>query len=181
VLLKIDPSREASFEVKLRVPRWCADASISINGATTASVAGGQFYSLTRVWKPGDVIELDMPMTWRVVRGRKAQAGRAAILRGPTIFTFNPERNAELCARPGFEIRRLKIHPDEIGPPEVDESVRPDGVACRIKAWLPGTQPWQMIERFPVVLTEYPDPGGQSIYFTVPGEGNERLTEDEII
>lgn len=180
VLLKIDPSREASFDVKLRIPRWCQNASISINGALTASVAGGQFYGLTRTWKPGDVVELDMPMTWRVIRGRKSQVGRAAILRGPTIFTFNPARNAELCARPGFEIRSLKIHPEEIEPPELDESVRPGGVSCRIKAWLPGVQPWHMVERVPVVLTEYPDPGGQSVYFTVPGEGGERVAEDEL-
>ena len=91
--------------MKLRIPRWCEHASISINGATPVKVAGGQFHALTRSWKPGDRIELTMPMTWRAIRGRKSQAGRAAIMRGPTIFAFNPERNAELCLLdPGFDV-----------------------------------------------------------------------------
>jgi DUF1680 family protein len=181
VLLKIQPATQARFEIKLRIPRWCQDASISVNGSTTALVTGGQFYGLERVWKPGDTVELHMPMHWRLIRGRKAQTGRAAILRGPVVFTFNPQRNAELCARPDFEARSVKIHPAEIEAPELDESVRPGGVSCTLQAWLPGMQPWLLAPRVPVLLTEYADPGGQHIYFTVPGEGSDCLTEDELI
>jgi len=181
VLLKIDPSEDAHFEVKLRIPRWCQEATISINGSRSASVAGGQFYGLERRWKEGDSIELKMPMEWRFIRGRRAQEGRAAILRGPVIFTFNPERNTELSTRSGFDARLLKIHPGEIDPPTIDESVRPGGVSCQIKVWPPGVQPWPIVPRVPLVLSEYPDPGGRAIYFTVPGEGKLLLVQDELI
>ena len=181
VLLKVDPSQEAVFEIKLRIPRWCKEATVSINGSKAASVSGGQFYGITRQWKVGDSIQLEMPMTWRFIRGRRTQEGRAAIMRGPQIFTFNPECNSEISGQPGFEPRLLKINPDEIDEPLQDASVRPGGIACRIHAWPPGISPWLVADRTPVLLSEYPDPGGKSIYFTVSGEGKDLLVHDELI
>jgi len=182
VRLKIDPSREAKFVVKLRVPRWCEKASVSVNGSPAETVSGGRFHAIERVWKPGDVVLLNMPMAWRLVRGRRAQAGRAAILRGPVIFTLNPERNPILAAQAGFEPRQIMIHPAEIGPAMPDESVRPGGQACEVKAWPP--EPfnfWPFIERVPLVLSEFPDPGGEGIYFLVPDGADASLVDDELI
>ena len=183
VLIKVDPSRAAAFEVKLRIPRWCEQATASINGAPVTRVAGGQFHSISRKWQAGDAIELNMPMSWRFIRGRRSQTGRAAVMRGPVIFTYNPEHNAGMSARPGFEPRLLMINPLEMEQQPIDDaSVRPNGVACEIKAWPPDTpNPWPITERYPVRLTEYPDPGGRAIYFVVPGEGQRVLVEDELL
>ncbi len=181
VLVKVDPASEADFELRLRIPRWCRAARLSINGSTYATVPGGQYYPIKRAWRPGDVVELDMPMEWRFVRGRRSQEGRAAILRGPLIFTFNPARNAEAAAPASNELGLLKINPREIGGPIADNSIRPDGISCEISAWAPHAQPWPFVPRIPVVLTEYADPGGQQIYFSVPGEGLEILADDELV
>jgi hypothetical protein len=75
----------------------------------------------------------------------------------------------------------LKVNPLEISAPQKDDSIRPGGISCRIEGWLPRQQPWANVSRVPIVLTEYPDPDGKAIYFTVPGEGVERLTDDELI
>lgn len=182
VLLKIDPSESARFEVSLRIPRWCKAATVAVNGATAQTVSGGQFHVLDRVWKPGDVVELKMLMEWRFIRGRRSQVGRAAILRGPVIFTLNHERNSEIAKHPEFEPRLTAINPFEVAPPERDDSVRPNGVACRVKTWPPGKPPWPKVELAQLVLTEYPDPGGRSIYFIVPGwASSSALTDDELI
>lgn len=181
VRLRIDPDREAHFEVKLRIPRWCKEATIAVNDAVSVSVSGGQFYGLARKWKQGDTVEIKMPMEWRFVCGRRSQEGRAAVLRGPVLFTFNPERNSGIDAEGKREPRLLKINPAEIELPAVDNAVRPGGTLCVIQAWAPHVQPWLMAPRVPLVLTEYPDPGGTSIYFTVPGEGLSLLTEDELL
>jgi hypothetical protein len=165
----------------LRVPRWCKAATVSVNGSVSVAVSGGQFYGLARKWKKGDVLEIKMPMEWRFIRGRRSQEGRAAIMRGPVIFTFNPERNGELDAAAKAEPRRLKVNPREIELPAVDNCVRPEGVVCVVRAWAPDVQPWLMAPRVAVVLSEYPDPGGRSIYFTVPGEGLSLLVEDELV
>jgi DUF1680 family protein len=182
VLLKIDPSEPASFAVKLRIPRWCDTAAVSVNGGTPTHAPGGDFYALRRTWKPGDAIELEMPMQWRLVRGRRSQAGRAAILRGPVIFTLNPARNPTISGRAAFEPRQLMIHPLELEAPVPDNSVRLGGVSCTVTAWPPGPfHFWPFIPRVPLVLTEYPDAGGQAIYFMVPDEYAASIVEDELI
>jgi DUF1680 family protein len=182
VRLRIDPSEPASFAVKLRIPRWCDTAAVSVNGETPTHAPGGQFYALRRTWKPGDVIELTMPMQWRLVRGRRSQAGRAAVLRGPVIFTLNPARNQTISGQAAFEPRQLMINPLELEAPVPDNSVRPGGVSCSVKAWPPGPYNfWPFIPRVPLMLTEYPDAGGQAIYFMVPDEYASSLVEDELI
>lgn len=183
VLVKINPSKPAKFAVKLRIPRWCDSAQVSVNGQAPQHAAGGQFYSVQRTWNPGDVIQLSMSMKWRLVRGRRSQAGRAAILRGPQIFTLNPERNPRFSGEPAFEPRQLMINPAELETSQVpDDNVRPGGLACTVKAWPPGPfNFWPFIERSPLVLTEYPDAGGQAIYFMVPDEYSSAIVDDELV
>jgi DUF1680 family protein len=181
VLIKVDPSKEARFDVKLRIPSWCKTATVSVNGAAAEAISGGRFHVLERIWKPGDAIELKMPMEWRFIRGRRSQAGRAAILRGPVVFSFNHERNPKITQDPSFEPRLMAINPLEVEPPARDDSVRPGGVACTVKAWPPGQGAFPGTELVPLVLTEYPDPDGKGIYFIVPSWASSTLADDELI
>ena len=41
---------------------------------------------------------LDMPMPLRLVLGRKRQAGRAAVMRGPLVFCLDPSTQKGLVA-----------------------------------------------------------------------------------
>jgi hypothetical protein len=36
-----------------------------------------------------------MPMPWRFIAGRKSQSGRAAVMRGPVVYTLNPAKIAK--------------------------------------------------------------------------------------
>ena len=40
-----------------------------------------------------------MPMPWRLVRGRKLQEGRVALLRGPVVYCIGAAQNAELLKK----------------------------------------------------------------------------------
>jgi DUF1680 family protein len=181
VLLRVTPSLEAEFTLRLRIPRWCRTATVSVNGAAAEEVAGGRFHSLARVWKAGDQVALKLPMEWRLVKGRQSQTGRAAILRGPVIFTLNPKRNPEFSKHPDFEPRQLLIDPPSVEIPLADDSVRPHGMACQLKAWPPGNfNFWPFIDRMPLVLTEFPDAGGEGIYFLVPDSSSPLLVDDEL-
>lgn len=181
VLLKIDPSAAARFEVCLRIPRWCKEATVAVNGATPQTVAGGQFHVVERTWNPGDTVQLKMPMEWRFIRGRRTQAGRVAVLRGPVIFTLNPERNAKVKEMPDFEPRLMAIDPLDVEPPARDDTLRPGGLSCTINSWPPGRPPWPIGERVSLVLTEYPDPDGRGIYFMIPGAALAVVADDELI
>jgi len=80
VVVRLNPPEPSHFPLYLRIPRWCDTARISINEGTTGMTAhGGSFCRIVRQWRPGDKITLDMPMSFRVIRGRKSQAGRVAV------------------------------------------------------------------------------------------------------
>ncbi len=95
VVIAVEPSQAAEFPVTLRIPRWCASATVSVNGQPSGDLAKpGDWYSVKRTWKTGDVVTLEMPMETRLVRGRKLQAGKVGVMRGPLVFCFSPARQA---------------------------------------------------------------------------------------
>ena len=163
VMLHIDPERAAEFPLSLRIPRWCSKPALAVNGNRVA-VTGPGFATIRRRWKAGDRVELRMDMPWRLVRGRQAQEGKVAVMRGPVVYCFNPQRNVE-----GPAPDALTIDASRIGAVRRDDSIRPNGAACDIA--LGGGRK--------ASLTEYPDPGGQAIYFrAAPGA---KTVADELI
>ena len=92
VRIHVDPSKPAKFPVKLRIPRWCNSATITVNGKAHSNANPG-FAEVQRSWKRGDVIELKMQMPWRLVRGTQLQQGRVAVMRGPVLYCLNPKLN----------------------------------------------------------------------------------------
>lgn len=182
VRLQIEPSQAAKFPVQLRIPRWCAEAAVSVNGGTEEKIAGGHFYAIDRIWQPGDQVELKMPMNWRFVKGRKSQDGRVAVMRGPELFTLNPARNPALAKQPLFDVRQLMIDPTQPVESMPDDSVRPGGIAAKVKAWPPGPHHfWPFIPKVDLILSEFPDDGGKGVYFIVPDSTSTGLVADELL
>lgn len=62
VLLRIDPIAEMVFTLALRIPAWCQHATVLVNGKVLTGVQAGTYAKITRHWKAGDVITLDLPM-----------------------------------------------------------------------------------------------------------------------
>lgn len=182
VRIQVNPSSESEFTLRLRIPRWCRGGTVRINGAGAAEAPGGDFYAIRREWRKGDVVELDLPMPWRFVRGRKVQMGRAAVMRGPSLYTLNPERNPHLSSHPKFEARQIMVDPAKPVESVPDEAQRPGGVAAVVKTWGPGPHNfWPHLKRVDTTLTEFPDPAGEGIYLVVPDLKAEQLVDDELM
>jgi uncharacterized protein len=180
VRIKVNPAKPSKFVLHLRIPRWCKSARIVINGQEYSTPCGGAFYSIGRTWNNGDVVELDMPMEWRFVRGRKSQIGRVALMRGPLIFTLNPTRTPELSTHPEFEPRQIMIDPSVSI--ETDSNLRPDGVAGIVQSWPAGHDHfWKYWKKVSTTLSEFHDPDGQGIYFIVPDLTSDKLVDDELM
>ncbi len=61
--LTISARNPAQLRINLRIPYWAQKGSVKINGAALPVFASpGSYLTLTRVWKSGDKIELDLPM-----------------------------------------------------------------------------------------------------------------------
>ena len=179
VAIRLEPSRPAPFPLRLRIPRWCEEPKVSVNGEEIAkAVEPGEFFVINRKWQSGDRVELELPMPVRLVAGRVAQAGRVAIMRGPQVFCLNRSRYPNLA---NADLRLLVMDPKSVEGPFPDNSVRPGGVACRVKAWgagawYPGGKPSVALE-----LSEFADPAGEFTYFKVPNPNAEEVEDDELL
>jgi uncharacterized protein len=178
VKITLTPSEATEFPLRLRIPRWCPKATLTIVGEPPREVAPGEkFFEIGRTWKPGDTVTLDMPMTWRFVRGRKLQDGHVALLRGPVVYCIGTAQNAELLKK-HKDPRELTIDAASLGQPVPDTSVRPDGLKVTAKAWPPGKGS-EGTAPLDVVLTEFVDPSGIATYFCVPKGA--KTVDDELV
>jgi DUF1680 family protein len=80
------------FTVHLRIPEWARGASVKVNGSQVEVAGGiqpGSYAALTRSWKSGDVIELVLPMTVRLLEGNpkiETTRNQLAVFRGPILY-----------------------------------------------------------------------------------------------
>ncbi len=79
-----------AFAISLRIPSWARGASVSVNGsACEEEIRPCSYLPVTRAWKKGDIIELDLPMNPRLVLAHhlvEETRNQAAILRGPIVY-----------------------------------------------------------------------------------------------
>lgn len=98
--------RGGDFEVALRIPEWCREFSVRLNGKdATASVSDG-YWKSKRLWQSGDRVELSLKIEaeLRFADPRvPADAGRAAIQRGPLVYCVESADN------PGKRLHSLRI------------------------------------------------------------------------
>lgn len=95
--IEVKPSSPSTFALYLRIPGWCRGARVSVNGHPVESpVKPGSYCAVSREWKPGDVVELDLPMT---VVAMSADArvpenrGCVALMRGPIVYCLEQPDN----------------------------------------------------------------------------------------
>ena len=78
-------------------------------------------------------------------------------------------------------LRLIAIDPKSLEGPIADDTVRPGGMACRLRAWGPGQ--WYPFAETDLSLTlsEFPDPDGEFVYFKIPNPNLDSLVEDELV
>jgi DUF1680 family protein len=80
-----------TFTLNLRVPGWAEGATVRVNGEPGPAARAGSYVSLSRTWKPGDTVELSLPMEPRLVEAHpKAEELRnqVAVMRGPVVYAL---------------------------------------------------------------------------------------------
>jgi DUF1680 family protein len=92
VTLRVSRAPAGEREIALRVPDWCADASLTINRSSARTVDSPSGYlRVRRAWSPGDELTLRLEMTPRWTRPDPrvdAVRGCVAIERGPLVYCF---------------------------------------------------------------------------------------------
>ena len=108
VKMTVNPDAPARLTINVRIPGWArnepiptdlyrfadtvnAHAVLKLNGKVIPIKLDKGYAALTRLWKRGDVIELNLPMpVRRVVANTRvlADRGRVAIQRGPLVYAW---------------------------------------------------------------------------------------------
>lgn len=90
--IKITIKETASdpYSLFLRIPAWTKNAQISINGKHQAdNLNSGTYAELNRVWKKGDVVELNLPMEATLIEANplvEENRNQVAVKRGPVVY-----------------------------------------------------------------------------------------------
>jgi DUF1680 family protein len=68
VTLRMEQAPRRALTLALRLPGWCDAPALRVNGESAAIAPEAGYARLTRRWRAGDVVELDLPMRVRVER-----------------------------------------------------------------------------------------------------------------
>jgi DUF1680 family protein len=80
-------SQPAEFALKLRIPAWAEGASLSVNGKRVAgAVLPGAFAAVSRQWKTGDRVDLELPLRIRLEELDAKHPSLVSTLCGPQVL-----------------------------------------------------------------------------------------------
>ena len=89
VTMTVGVTGEKAFPLKLRLPGWCRQASVSVNGQAVGTAAVNGFATVSRVWRDGDRVTLRLPMAptvEKVVDANQDGKRLCAVTMGPLLF-----------------------------------------------------------------------------------------------
>jgi uncharacterized protein len=87
VHFRVQTSRARRFTLNFRIPAWTRAASISVNGRRlSVDLVPGTFAAVSRKWKPGDDIELNLPMTTGLEPIDPRHPQTVALVFGPLVL-----------------------------------------------------------------------------------------------
>lgn len=87
IRIVVEPAVPKSFALKLRVPAWCREAAVQVNGKKAKGETGVDGYlCLKREWSPKDTLTLQLKLEPRVIVGDHKNAGKIALLYGPLVL-----------------------------------------------------------------------------------------------
>ena len=95
--------RSATFALMLRVPQWCTEATLRVNGEVQdVTITSGSYLRVAREWSDGDEVRLELPMPVRYLTAHRRVSeavGRAAIARGPILYCVEAADHADVDPR----------------------------------------------------------------------------------
>lgn len=125
VRMTVNPAQPARFTLRVRIPGWARNEpvpsglyrfvdqiseqpSLRVNGRAVPLKLESGYVAIERTWKPGDRVDLALPMPVRRIAANSAVAadrGRVALQRGPMVYA------AEWPDNPSGKVRNLVLPP----------------------------------------------------------------------
>lgn len=104
VFLEVRVRKEAVFPLRLRIPQWAQDATVTVEGEAPQAAKAGAFHTLQRAWSGVTKITLTLPAP---IQTQALYHQSLAVTRGPLVFALPIEQDAPwqmaLLPEHGFE------------------------------------------------------------------------------
>ncbi len=125
-----------SYTFAVRVPSWADTFNVKVNGKAASYTTKKGYAYIEGNWNDGDVIEIDMPLTVKMVEANplvREDAGKVAICRGPVVYCMESKDN-------GDRLSSICLAADTTFRCEKDEELFPGSIsiyadALKKKAW----------------------------------------------
>ena len=124
----LNPDKPEKFTIALRIPDWSIQNSLTVNGEKINGITPGGYARITRQWKKGDKIELQLDLRGRMVKLN----GYTALLRGPIVLARDSRFNDGFVDEAALIQQENNIVDIQIS------NTKPDGV------WLSFTAPLKL-------------------------------------
>lgn len=100
ITIEITPEIETRFALNMRIPGWCKNARITLNGKAydEEQTHPSGYVKIERVWRKGDTIGLTLDMPVMRVKAHpsvRENVGKAALKRGPIVYCAEQADNGE--------------------------------------------------------------------------------------
>lgn len=89
IKITVGEATTPNFSIKLRLPSWCNNATLTVNGQAVKWTAENGYVNLTRQWKKGDVIRWNLAMPTELIESNplvEENRNQVAVKRGPVVY-----------------------------------------------------------------------------------------------
>ena len=110
IVITVDTISDAPFTFKARIPAWCRESSLKVNGKPVS----GKVQVLTAmppssgIWAKGDKVELNIKLEPRVVVGDHTNNAKEAIMYGPLVLATDEA----LLGTSGLQLNGISMSTD---------------------------------------------------------------------
>lgn len=177
IRFRVEPSSPVKQAISFRIPAWCHRPAVLLNGTPAKEEPkAGNFLAIEREWAAGDMVELDFPMEWRWITGIRTQQGKAALARGPVVYSLDPVASGldyvdaskdvkfveeDKAHQAAYErLQQITLDPASVSGPKTG----PGGSTAKVRGWLgrPGESPERTF-----VFRSFDQPEGRKIFFAL--------------
>ncbi|MCC6805020.1 MAG: glycoside hydrolase family 127 protein [Anaerolineae bacterium] len=121
ITIRVQPEQPARFGLRLRIPGWCHQATVQVNGETWSAQPERGYVRLERLWTASDTVTLSLSMPVERVYAHpkvKADRGRVTLQRGPVVYCLESADNGgslDEISLPTTSVLEARYEPELLG------------------------------------------------------------------
>lgn len=108
VKFTVNVAQPTKFPLAIRVPAWCEGASATVNGEAITIRKAGEYVTINREWKKGDVLAVRLPMSVRTTSGVNQSV---SVHRGPITYALRVDEAWQRVGEPAKGFPEYEISP----------------------------------------------------------------------